>query len=43
MALSRERLGDVSRGATEGLLQQPRPTSYCLRHRAMPPTLRAFD
>lgn len=26
MTISQERLGDVSRGATEGLLAQPRPT-----------------
>ena len=32
MVESRERLGDVSRVATEGLLQQPRPTSHRLRH-----------
>ena len=35
MIASRERQGDVSRGATEGLLAQPRPTSHRLRHRVM--------
>lgn len=43
MTLLRERLGDVSRGATERLLAQPRTTSCRLRHLVMPPILPAFD
>ena len=39
MALSRERPVDASRGATEGLLAQPRPTPTPSPVSVMPPIL----